>query len=156
MKAHIERMLRSMAWADRQALGALRNSPAAQADGLPLLAHLLAAEHIWLARLERRDAQFTVWPALTIDECESLADGNAGGYAACIQRLGDSELASDVRYRNTKGQEFVTSVIDILTQVVVHGAYHRGQIAKAIGRSGGSPVNTDFITFVREVEPTVV
>ena len=34
------------------------------------------------------------------------------------------------------------------------GLYHRGQIAKAIGRSGGVAVNTDFITFVREAEPT--
>jgi hypothetical protein len=35
---------------------------------------------------------------------------------------------------STEGQEFVTPVIDILTHGVVHGAYHRGQIAR-----GGGP-----------------
>jgi len=39
---------------------------------------------------------------------------------------------------------------DILTQVATHGAYHRGQIAKAIRRGGGTPADTDFIIFVRE------
>ena len=51
MKARFERMLRSMAWADREILQALRDCPAAQEQGLPLLAHLLAAEHIWLSRI---------------------------------------------------------------------------------------------------------
>jgi uncharacterized damage-inducible protein DinB len=44
-------------------------------------------------------------------------------------------------------------VIDILTHVVVHGAYHRGQIAKLLGRAGVAAVNTDYITFARVVEP---
>jgi uncharacterized damage-inducible protein DinB len=153
MKAHLERMFRSMAWADRQSLAALRAAPAAQAEALPLLAHLLAAEHIWLARLEQREARFPVWPTLTADECEHLTAENETGYRAFLGRIRDGQLAATTRYRNTKGQEFVTPVLDILTHVVIHGAYHRGQIARAIGRSGGVAVNTDFITFAREVEP---
>jgi uncharacterized damage-inducible protein DinB len=153
LKAHLERMFRSMGWADRQALAALRNSPAAQAEALPLLAHLLAAEHIWLARLEQRAARLVVWPQLTADDCEQLAAENDAGYRAFLARLDPGQLEVLLHYRNTKGQEFVTAVLDILTHVVIHGAYHRGQIAKCIGRSGGVPVNTDFITFAREVEP---
>jgi len=53
-------------------------------------------------------------------------------------------------YRNAAGQEFATPVIDILLQLITHGGYHRGQIAKIIARSGGTVVPTDFIVFARE------
>ncbi len=152
-KAHLDRMLQSMAWADQKILAALRDHPAVQAEALPLFAHLLAAEHVWLCRLEQREARLPVWPQLTLSECELLADENARGYAALMSRSNADALTVTLRYRNTKGQEFATAVIDILTHVVIHGAYHRGQIAKVFGRGGLQAVNTDFITFVREAEP---
>jgi uncharacterized damage-inducible protein DinB len=125
----------------------------AQAEALPLFAHLLAAEHVWLARLRTREATVPVWPQLTLTECERLADENAAGYATFVGSRGENDLASLIRYRNTKGEEFTTSAIDILTHVVIHGAYHRGQIAKTLGRCGVQAVNTDYITFSRVVEP---
>jgi uncharacterized damage-inducible protein DinB len=35
--------------------------------------------------------------------------------------------------------------------VVTHGAYHRGQIAKAFGRAGVPAPQTDFILYVRSL-----
>src|SRR5262245_53218165 len=103
MKAHIERMVRAMAWADRQDVAALQGCPAAQGEALPLLAHMLAAEHIWLTRLQRREARHPVWPQLTLPECEGLAGENATGYAALLVGLSEADLGAAVRYRNTKG-----------------------------------------------------
>lgn len=154
MTAHLQRMFRSMSWADRQSLAALRDCPAAHLEALSLLAHLLAAEHIWLARLEQRASRFVVWPQLTMEACEQLAAENDVGYRSFLARIGPDELERSIVYRNSKGQEFATPVLDILTHVVIHGAYHRGQIAKCIGGRGGIGINTDFITFAREVEPT--
>jgi uncharacterized damage-inducible protein DinB len=154
MKNHIERMVRAMAWADRQILRALRSCPAAHADVLPLLAHVVAAEHIWLQRLRRQEARHVVWPALTLAECESLAGENAVHFAAFLERLREADLVSAVRYRNTRGEEFSTSLIDAVTHVVIHGAYHRGQIARVLGSAGASIANTDYITFARSVEPS--
>src|SRR5262245_16544023 len=150
MKAHIERMLRSMAWADQKVIAAVRDNPAAQPEALPLLGHLLAAEHHWLGRIEQREPRVTIWPQLTMAECEALAGENAAGYAAMLSRLSEADLSTSVRYRNLKGLEFTTPLLDILTHVVIHGAYHRGQIAKAIGRTGVQAVNTDFIAFTRD------
>jgi len=143
-----------MAWADTQALAALRDCPAAQAEALGLFAHVLAAEHIWLARLQGREASRPVWPALSIPECEAVAAENAASYAAYVDTQAEPDLTTVVRYQNSKGEEFANTVLDILTHVVIHGAYHRGQIAKAIGRAGGQAVNTDYIIFVRSVEPS--
>lgn len=153
MKAHLARLLNWMTWANRRSLAALADAPAAQDAGLPLLAHVLAAEQVWLARLEQRAAPTSVWPALTVAECAALIDENARGYAAFLQPLSEADLSTTVRYRNLQGQEFVTPIGDILTHVTTHGGYHRGQIAKEIGRTGVAAVNTDFITYVRETPP---
>jgi uncharacterized damage-inducible protein DinB len=153
VKTHVTRMLRAMAWADEQVLAAINDSPHAPSDALKLLAHLLAAEHVWLARLRQQEPTHPVWPQLDMAACKSLAVDNALGYSDFVAGLSDDGLAAPIRYRNAKGDEFVNSVIDILTQVVTHGAYHRGQIAKALGGAGVPAVSTDFITYVRSVEP---
>jgi uncharacterized damage-inducible protein DinB len=153
LNTHIKRMLHAMSWADRQTLSAVRDCPAAQPEAVPLLAHVLGAEHVWLSRLRNLPAAHSAWPTLTLVECERLADENAAGYESFVTGLGDDSLAAKIQYRNFKGDEFTNSVVDILTHVVVHGAYHRGQVAKALGRAGIAAVNTDYITFARIVEP---
>lgn len=150
MKEFIQKLFRHVAWADRKTLEAIRATPTAHPEALPLMAHVLAAEHVWLSRFEQRELRHPVWPTLTLDECDALSRENEAGYHAFLERLKDEQLAAGFGYRTMQGQEFVTPIIDILTQVVTHGPYHRGQIAKIIGRAGGKPANTDFIIFVRE------
>jgi uncharacterized damage-inducible protein DinB len=145
-------MFRSVAWADGRVVAALRECPAAQAEGLPLLAHLLAAEHVWLARLQGRQPRLPVWPQLTLDECDALVAENAAGYAAYLDGADDARSQAAIEYRNSLGEAFVTPAIDILTQVALHGAYHRGQIAKILGQAGVPAVGTDYITFIRSPE----
>lgn len=150
MKAYLERLLRYAAWANARTLGALRGCAAAQAEGTPLLAHLLAAEHVWLARLERRIPQLAVWPALDLEGCALLLADNEAAYRAYCDQLAEEQLVEAITYRTSQGAELVSSAGDILLQVITHGGYHRGQIAKIIGRNGGVATNTDFITFTRE------
>ena len=88
-----------------------------------------------------------VWPTLTLDECEAIIAENVVGYAAVIAATTD--FAATVHYERA-GVEYDTAVGDILTHIATHGGYHRGQVAKAIGRAGGTSVNTDFMQFVRE------
>lgn len=138
-----------MIWADGQLLPALAACPCAQAEALPLFGHVLAAEHVWLSRLEKREPRVPVWPTLTVEECQKLAAENAAAYRAYAASLDDAKLAEVLHYRTQAGQEMSTAVVDILTHVVIHGAYHRGQVAKMIGKTGVSAPTTDFIAYVR-------
>lgn len=150
MKPHLDRMYRYVFWADRRILDALREAPAVQAEALPLQAHVLAAEHVWLSRLNQRDPRHVVWPTLSLEECEQLLAENETGYRSFLDKFSDEQLSEVKQYRNAAGQEFATPVVDILLQVFTHGGYHRGQIAKIIGRHGGTVPFTDFIFFARE------
>jgi uncharacterized damage-inducible protein DinB len=148
----LTRMFRYVAWADRRSLESVRGTPAAQPEALPLIAHILAAEHVWLSRLQEHEPRLPVWPKLSLEECETQAAENEVGYQWLFETVAEDQLVNEVRYRNAAGQEFATSMIDILSQVITHGPYHRGQIAKIVARSGGTPINTDFIMFTRDVE----
>jgi uncharacterized damage-inducible protein DinB len=152
LKSHLQRMIDWMAWADRREIAAIAGCSAAQTEAMPLLSHMLAAEHVWLARLERRAPRLPVWPTLSLSECETLAAENAAGYSAFLARLDETGFSELIEYQNQKGDRFTTSVVDILTQIITHGPYHRGQIAKIIGRNGGPAPETDFIHFVRSLD----
>jgi len=64
--------------------------------------------------------------------------------------LAESDLAGSIEYRNSKGERWQSSVADVLTHVLLHGSYHRGQIASAVRAAGGIPAYTDFIHASRQ------
>jgi len=149
---HLRRLFDHVAWADRRALEAVAAAPAASRAGAQrYLGHLLVAERVWLLRL-RGEAPTAppLWPELSPDECAALAEENAAAYARYLDALTPDSAAAEIAYSNTQGVSFRTRVSDVLTHVALHGAYHRGQVATALRGDGAEPVNTDFITFVRE------
>lgn len=59
-------------------------------------------------------------------------------------------MREPVTYSNTKGQQWTSSVGDVLTHVVMHAAYHRAQIAAELRRAGHTPAYTDFVHATRQ------
>jgi uncharacterized damage-inducible protein DinB len=132
-------------WANREVIANLRKANAPGA--FKLLAHIVAAESLWLDRVHNSKPRMAVWPELTLAECAAEAERLAPEW----QKLLDAgDLQRAVNYRNSKGEEFHSTVEDILTHVVLHSAYHRGQIAAAVRASGAEPAYTDFIHAVRQ------
>jgi uncharacterized damage-inducible protein DinB len=116
---------------------------------LEYYAHVLGAEHIWLARIARRPPEHAVWPALTLDECEALAERNRAECGALVAGMQPGDGDREIPYRNSAGDFFVSRLEDILLHVALHGAYHRGQVSLLVRQSGGVPAPTDYIAFVR-------
>lgn len=148
----IRRLFDHMYWADARVLGLIRGSdPARDPEILRLYTHVLAAERVWLLRIEGRDASVQpIWPDWSVEEIAAAAASNRAGYEQLLARLSPDDLDRVAEYTNSRGTPFSTRVADILTHVAMHGSYHRGQIAAAVRRAGVEPVNTDYITFVRE------
>jgi uncharacterized damage-inducible protein DinB len=147
---HLRSLLDHMAWADERVLESLRQ-PRVRARALELYAHVLGAEHRWLARLEGRVPTVEVWPRLTIAECERLGLENRVAFRNYVDRLTSDDLRRSVRYRNSAGQEFDGAIEDILVHVAMHGSYHRGQVTLLVRDAGAKPQPTDYIAFVRGV-----
>jgi uncharacterized damage-inducible protein DinB len=146
---HLTRLAAHLSWADDRMLAALRSATAPDPSCLEILAHVLAAEHVWVARLKAEAPGHPVWPALSLEECAALVGTNARQVTTYVSSLTPADLPRGVTYRNSAGQEFTSSVEDILLHVCLHGAYHRGQVAWALRRGGGIPMPTDYIAFIR-------
>jgi uncharacterized damage-inducible protein DinB len=146
MDARLKRMLQQAEWADRALLGAVEKAGPASAR---VLAHVLAAEVIWLARLEGREWHTTpIWPEWGLAECRTRSEEVHRGLETFLERLGGDDPV--VHYANQSGRSFENRASDILLHLFLHGAYHRGQIALLARQGGGEPVNTDLITLARE------
>jgi len=146
---YLARLIAHLGWADDRVLAALRSATAPDSSCLELLAHVLAAEHVWLARLQGQTPHHPVWPALQLEECAALVRANQQHLTTYVSDLGPADLSRPITYRNSAGQQFTSSVEDILLHVCLHGTYHRGQIAWALRHAGGVPMPTDYIAFSR-------
>jgi uncharacterized damage-inducible protein DinB len=145
---YFQRLAEHAAWANARALESLGGG--ADRRALRLLAHVLEAERIYLARMRGDDPwPQDFWPELSYEECAALAAELPERYGEFLVGLTAEDLAARARYRNSRGEEFYTPVSDLLTHVFMHGSYHRGQIAAAVRRAGGAPASTDYITFTR-------
>lgn len=147
----LPRCFRYDAWANRQILAAVRATAALPERPRQVMAHLLQAQKVWLMRLTGRDtAGMQIWPQMTLDECEPLLAENEQGYADYVSSLRQERYGDLISYRTSTGVAMQSSVGDILTHVLLHGSYHRGQLAVAIKQAGGDPPLTDFIVFSRD------
>ena len=149
MKDYFTRLFRHLEWADARVLASLRAARNQQPRNLELFAHVLGSEHNWLSRINGVAARVAIWPALTLDECERLAAENVGAFNELVSGLTPELLQKPVTYKNSAGDQFTSTIEDMLTHVTLHGAYHRGQIAASIRASGDTPNATDYIAFVR-------
>jgi uncharacterized damage-inducible protein DinB len=137
------------AWANREVLHAIK-AGGETVRPLQLLAHILAAKSLWLERLQSKLQSLPVWPELTLTQCEAQSVKIDASWQEYLGNLSLSQLESTISYKNTQGQAWSSVVQDILMHVVMHGAYHRGQIATAMRVSGLTPAYTDFIHAVRQ------
>ena len=81
-------------------------------------------------------APLPVWPELDLKACGEWLDQLPGCWPEYLDEASDS-LTEKVSYTNSKGEAWTSTVEDILTHLVVHSAYHRGQIASDMRASGG-------------------
>lgn len=136
---------------NRRVFDLLRSLPSVDDRTMSIFAHMLTAKKVWLTRLLGKDSSgLSIWPALNFDECGSLIEENGAGFRDYLNGITDEQLSGLFRYKNSKGAEFENTIQDVLMHILIHGGYHRGQIAKAVRESGGEPVYTDYILYVRQ------
>jgi uncharacterized damage-inducible protein DinB len=146
---HLRRQFAYDTWANREVLAGLKASTQPTRPR-QLLAHILSAERLWLERIRNQPQSLPVWPDFTIAQCETQIDEMARLWQDFLSQLSDAALAQNVTYKNTKGEPWTNTVEDILAHVMLHSAYHRGQIASHVRASGEQPAYTGFIHAARQ------
>ena len=156
-------------WANREVLAAIRAAGGAESNSaqpgsvepgstnpsstnhrsLQLMSHILAAERVWLERLKKQPQSVPVWPEPDMAQCEALAAEMGGLWLEFLDLITAGDVSQSISYKNSKGEEWTSTIVDVLNHVILHSAYHRGQIATHMRAHGQTPAYTDFIHAAR-------
>jgi len=135
-----EELTRDFGTADKSVLGSL--------------AHIYAADRVWLARFKGEaphtfitdaDHEMAVlendWPALH-RRWESWAAG-----------LTDDAAQAELSYTDLSGHPWRQPVWQLVMHVVNHGTHHRGQVAGFLRSMGHAPPKLDLVNYYRMGKP---
>jgi uncharacterized damage-inducible protein DinB len=145
---YFRRLFRYDQWANNEVLTALSVTKEPSVKALRWMAHLAGAGSTWLSRAKGAQSPLAIWPELTLPQCQGYLEALGVEWLLYLDALDANGLKENVVYRNSKGDEVSAAVTDLLTQVLTHGAYHRGQIAAEMRAQGDTPASTDFIVAV--------
>lgn len=70
-------------------------------------------------------------------------------WKAFLEKLEDGDFAKIINYQTTSSVAFQTKLNDILTHLINHGTYHRGQIVQLLKNERETLPATDYILWVR-------
>jgi uncharacterized damage-inducible protein DinB len=116
------------------------------------LVHMVSAERIWLARVQGAEEA----PILEGADAPTLASLRAVweqvGYdmARFLGGITDKKLQESITAQSPKGGTFTHTISQVISHVVDHSTYHRGQVITLMRQLGVVPPNTGMITFFRE------
>ena len=123
---------------------------------LKTVLHISDAQEIWLYRLHgespsgRPGGEFH---GNIFDAC-ALLQVSSDKLEQYVAHLDGSALNEVIRYKNIKGDPFESTVFEIISHVVNHGSYHRGQLVTMLRNIGVSDLPaTDLIVYYREKQP---
>ena len=148
-------------WANETLLRRLDSSVAAGHEipqpALRIFSHVLNAQAIWIGRLTGTPSPVKVWQEHDLAGLHHWHAQTSRRFQEMCEQAqhDDTELTRHIQYTNSQGDPFDSQVSDVLTHAVMHASYHRGQVATKMREGGLEPVNTDFITYCREMSGQV-
>lgn len=155
--------LRYTAWASQHLVRAVEHLPAEQLardfqtsdrNILGTLAHVFAADRIWLSRVQGEAPTSFISETdynlhvLQIDWPPIYEKWNEWAAA-----LTDDTARERISYRNLKGEPYVNTAWEIVLHLVNHGTHHRGQVSGFLRALGHAPPQLDLIYYYRQREP---
>jgi uncharacterized damage-inducible protein DinB len=133
-------------WANHESMHSLEQMTNPPERAVALIAHIAAAQRLWLERVLSVPQSVAVWPKWSLVE-------TANELPAVLREwkhlIATGDLSREFAYTNTKRKQFRNRVGDAALHVAFHGVYHRGQIAALVRQLSGEPAYTDFIQAVR-------
>ena len=148
-------------WANARLLGVVtrlrselftKNLGSSHASIRDTLSHILGAEWIWLERWKGNSPKALLDPKEfpTVDALRARWRRLEKDQADFLRGLSDERLQAALRYTTTEGTPFAQPLWQLMTHVVNHSTYHRGQVITMLRQVGAEPVSTDLVLFFRE------
>ena len=133
-----------------QLLEAMNALPPDEQHTFKLFGHVMESQLIWLARLEGdSEVREKWWPSVDRAGCRQLRDKVVAAWEGFLGCLDPERLGRSVHYRSLNGLPASVVVRDILVQLIVSAAHHRGQIALEMKKHGLNAPLPNYLSFAR-------
>ena len=131
-------------WAMQKIIAILQECQ--EAEAIQMFQHILLARELWHNRVANKNNPF-IFDGKSLRECVESYQKNQSEWINFLESAEDFD--SDVNYKTTEGTTKTIKLKNILTHVVNHSTYHRGQITNIL-KGKTKLVSTDFIFFALE------
>lgn len=115
-----------------------------------LLRHVIGAEQLWLERFGGNSPKSMPELPLTHSGADYQDEWRKvkAREQQFVKELTQQKLDGQLAYTNMKGESHTFSLSDVLTHVVNHGTYHRGQLTHLLRDLGRAGVSTDYVAWL--------
>jgi uncharacterized damage-inducible protein DinB len=119
---------------------------------MQLMAHLLAAQQVWLSRCCGEPVfNGVLWPDWTDTQLKQTIDEKHNNWINYLNTLKPDDFEKIIPYKSLAGVAYDNKLVDILTHVINHGTHHRAQAGQQLKFAGiESLPPTDYIFYVRK------
>ena len=162
--SHIRKLFDYHHWAADKMFEALGDVSAEELDepwggsfktARALLRHIVGAEQLWLERFGGVSPKSMPEFLATHSGADYLAEWRnvKAREQEFVAGLNAQKLAAPLSYVNMKGEQHAYPMSDILTHLVNHGTYHRGQLTHLLRDLGRPGVSTDYVAWLATMKP---
>jgi uncharacterized damage-inducible protein DinB len=139
---HLASLVDHAVWANHEWIVRLERQ-ATEARLYELMSHILLSEQVWFQRIRGEPLDREIWRTLNPAEMSGLHERNRGVY----DQLLSSDLHRQIAYQRFTGEHYESPVSDIVLHLCLHGAHHRGQMARYASEQKIAAPNVDFINY---------
>lgn len=129
----------------------------AQHNAMRILNHIYVVDQIFAAHLSGAVQSFTATNTSETPTLEALRDGVAmldAWYVDYAADVSPEQLAENIAFTFTDGDQGLMTREEMLTHVSLHGAYHRGGAGRIMTQAGTPPPRDLYTRFLHQTEPT--
>lgn len=150
MREYFTRMYEYEKWANAQALIRIAEIQPLPKETLHRMSHIVVCQGLWLSRMQGRGNSVTnAFPKWSLQETQPTQQANAQAMLDFVAQLPVEKLTQPFHYEALDGGKHSNLHYEILTQLLLHGSYHRGQVGVDVNRLSGKPLDLDFVYFAR-------
>jgi uncharacterized damage-inducible protein DinB len=149
MKQQITSLFEYEKWANARILDGISQLKEPDEKMLDIMSHILLVQMVWYSRMAGVAAP-PVWEKKSLQQCKEIYAVNNKILEPFIAKQTKDTITSTVDYKNTKGEKYSNTVLQILTHLFNHSTYHRGQIVERLKSKIAKMPETDYIVFLRQ------
>ncbi len=151
-------------WANNKILTYMESDTPSK-NVIDIFSHMVADMKPWVMLLNKESVSDNIecLPSWNIQQCREALEDVSARINGLIYSFESTDFENKLSSAGRNGQEFVNTVIEVLTQIVTHSQHHRGQIEMLIKDESDLNLPTTYMSYLRnknrshnkKIEPTL-